>query len=116
MQQSPFSFLQFRSEMRKDLLFWQKFIFLYTKPASLSRIVHLRLSKQSGVSARTNFSSQVLVLSAKERFSFKVHVFRKACLILAKGKQNNALHFYCLDKLLFPENARNRITLNVVYL
>ena len=116
LQQSPSSFLQFRSEMRKDLLFWQKFIFLYATPASLSRVVHLRLSRQSGVSARTNCSSQVLVLSAKERFSFKVYVFRKACLILVKGKQNNTLRFYCLDKLLFPKNAWNRITLNVVYL
>ena len=32
--QSPFSFLQCRSEMRKDLLFWQKFKFLYATPAS----------------------------------------------------------------------------------
>ena len=51
----------------------------------------------------------------KERFSFKVYVFSKECLILVKGKQNNMLYFYRLHKLLFPENARNRITLNVVY-
>ena len=78
-------------------------------PASLSRIVRLRLSKQSSVTARTN-------VFAKERFSFKVYVFRKACLILVKGKENNTLHFYRLHKLLFPENAWNRITLNFVYL
>ena len=33
------------------------------------------ISKQSGVAARINFSSRVLVLPAKERFSFKVYVF-----------------------------------------
>ena len=77
LQQSPFSFLQCRSKMRKDLLFWQKFKFLYSTPASLSRVVCLRLSKQSSVTARTNFSSQVLVLPAQERFSFKVYVFSK---------------------------------------
>ena len=115
LQQSPFSFLQCRSEMRKDLSFWQQFKFLYATPASLSHVVRQRLSKQSGVTARTNFSSRVLVLPAKERFSFKVYVFHKECLILVKGKQNNTLHFYCLHKLLFPENAWNRITLNVVY-
>ena len=71
--------------------------------------------QQSGVTARTNFSSRVLVLPAKERFSFKVYVFSKECLILVKGKQNNMLHFYRLHKLLFPENAWDRITLNVVY-
>ena len=112
--QSPFSFLQCRSEMRKDLLFWQKFKFLYATPVPLSRAVHLCLSKQSGVTARTNFSSQVLVLPAKERFSFKVYVFSKECLILVKGKQNNTLHFYHLHKVLFPEKAWNQITLNVV--
>ena len=115
LQQSPFSFLQCRSKMRKDLLFWQKFKFLYATPASLSRVVCLRLSKQSSVTARTNFSSQVVVLPAQERFSFKVYVFSKECLILAKGKQNNTLNFYCLHKLLFSENTWNRITLNVVY-
>ena len=84
-------------------------------PASLSRVVCLRLSKQSSVTARTNFSSQVLVLPAQERFSFKVYVFSKECLILFKGKQNNTLNFYCLlHKLLFSENTWNRITLNVV--
>ena len=93
LQQSPFSFLRCRSEMRKDLLFWQKFKFLYATPASLSRVVCLRLSKQSSVTARTNFSSQVLVLPAQERFSFKVYVFSKECLILFKGKQNNTLNF-----------------------
>ena len=112
---SPFSFLQCRSKMRKDLLFWQKFKFLYATPASLSRVVCLRLSKQSSVTARTNFSSQVLVLPAQERFSFKVYVFSKECLILFKGKQNKTLNFYCLHKLLFSENTWNRITLNVVY-
>ena len=82
----------------------------------LSRVVCLRLSKQSSVTARTNFSSQVLVLPAQERFSFKVYVFSKECLILFKGKQNNTLNFYCLlHKLLFSENTWNRITLNVVY-
>ena len=95
--------------------FWQKFKFLYATPASLSRVVCLRLSKQSSVTARTNFSSQVLVLPAQERFSFKVYVFSKECLILLKGKQNNTLNFYCLHKLLFSENTWNRITLNVVY-
>ena len=115
LQHSPFSFLQCRSEMRKDFLFWQKFKFLYATPASLSHVVHLLLSKQSGVTARTNFSCQVLVLPTKEKFSFKVYVFSKECSILAKGKQNNALHFYRLHKLLFPENAWNRVTLNVVY-
>ena len=115
LQQSPFSFLQCRSKMKKDLLFWQKFKFLYATPASLSRVVCLRLSKQSSVTARTNFSSQVLVLPAQERFSFKVYVFSKECLILFKGKQNNRLNFYCLHKLLFSENTWNRITLNVVY-
>ena len=115
LQQSPFSFLQCRSKMRKDLLFWQIFKFLYATPASLSRVVCLRLSKQSSVTARTNFSSQVLVLPAQERFSFKVYVFSKECLILFKGKQNNTLNFYCLRKLLFSENTWNRITLNVVY-
>ena len=57
-----------------------------------------------------NFSSQVLVLPAEERFSFKVYVFSKACLILVKGKQNNMLHFYRLHKLLIPENAWDQIT------
>ena len=108
---SPFSFLQGRSKMRKDLLFWQKFKFLYATPASLSRVVCLRLSKQSSVTARTNFSSQALVSPAQERFSFKVYVFSKECLILVKGKQNNTLNFYCLHKLLFSENTWNRITL-----
>ena len=64
----------------------------------------------NGVTARTNFSSQVLVLPAEERFSFKVYVFSKACLTLVKGKQNNMLHFYCLHKLLIPENAWDQIT------
>ena len=68
LQQSPFSFLQCRSEMRKDLLFWQKFKFLYATPASLSRVVCLRLSKQSSVTARTNFSSQVLVCLPRKGF------------------------------------------------
>ena len=68
LQQSPFSFLQCRSEMRKDLLFWQKFKFLYATPASLSRVVCLRLSKQSSVTARTNFSSQVLVYLPRKGF------------------------------------------------
>ena len=63
----------------------------------------------------TGLSSWVLVLPARERFSFKVYVFSKDCLILVKGKQNNMLHFYRLHKLLFPENAWNRITLNVVH-
>ena len=76
---------------------------------SLSRVGRLRLSKQSGVTARTNFSSRVLVLPAKERFSFKVYVFSKECLILVKGKQNNMLHFYRLHKLLFPENGASQI-------
>ena len=115
LQQSPFSFLQGMSEMRKDLLFWQKYKFLYATPASLSHVVRLRLSKQFSVTARTNFSSQVLVLPAKERFSFKVYVLSKECLILVKGKRNNMLHFYRLHKLLSPENEWNRITLNVVY-
>ena len=107
LQQSPFSFLQCRSKMRKQR---------NATPASLSRVVCLRLSKQSSVTARTNFSSQVLVLPAQERFSFKVYVFSKECLILFKGKQNNTLNFYCLlHKLLFSENTWNRITLNVVY-
>ena len=67
----------------------------------------LRLSKQSGVTARTNFSSRVLVLPAEKRFSFKVYVSSKECfsLTLVKGKQNNMLHLYCLHKLLIPENA-----------
>ena len=65
----------------------------------------LRLSKQSGLTATTNFSSQVLVLPAEERLSFKIYVFSKECLILGKGKQNNTLHFYHLHKLLIPENA-----------
>ena len=83
---------------------------------SLSRVVRLHfISKQSGVTARTHFSSGVLVLPAKEKFSFKVYFFSKECLILVTGKQNNTLHFYHLHKLLFPENAGNRITLNVVY-
>ena len=79
------------------------------------RVVCLRLSKQSSVTARTNFSSQVLVLPAQERFSFKVYVFSKECLILVKGKQNNTLNCYCLHKLLFSENTWNRFTLKVVY-
>ena len=41
---SPFSFLQCRSKIRKDLLFWQKFKFLYSTPASLSRVVCQLLS------------------------------------------------------------------------
>ena len=93
--------------MIKDLLFWQKCNFLYATPGSLSRVVRLRLSKQSGVTARTNFSSRGLVLSAKERFSFKVYVFSKECL--DKGKQDNMLHFYRLHKPLLSENAWNRI-------
>jgi len=75
-------------------------------PVSLSHVVHLFLSKQSGVTARTNFSSRVLVLPAKERFSFKVFnytIFSAECFILVKGKQNNMLHFYWLPKPLFPE-------------
>ena len=74
--------------MKNNLLFLQKFKFLYATPASLSHVVRLHLSKQSGVTARTNFSSRVLVLPAKERFRFKVYLFGKECLILVKGKQN----------------------------
>ena len=96
--------------MRKDFK-----EFLYATPASLSRVVRLCLSKQSGFIARANFSSLVLVLPDKERFSFKVYVFSKERLILVNGKQNNTLQFYHLHKLLFPENAWNLITLNVVY-
>ena len=73
-------------------------------------------SKQSGVTARTNFRSRVLVLPAKERFSFKVFNFTlfsaKSVYIFVKSKQNDMLHFYHLHKLLFPENARNQTSSN----
>ena len=83
--------------------------------ASLSHIVHLILSKQSAT-ARANFFSWVLVLPAKERFSFKVFSYTmfsaKSVYILVKGKQNNTLHFYHLHKPLFSENVRNQTTFN----
>ena len=66
--------------MRKACYFGKNFnFFKLATLASLSRLVRLRLSKQSGVTARTNFSSRVLVSPAEERFSFKVYVFSKEC-------------------------------------
>ena len=53
LQQYPFSFLQCRSKMRKDFGKNLNFFQLAT-PASLSCIIRLCLSKQSGVTARTN--------------------------------------------------------------
>ena len=105
---SPLSFLQCRSEMREACYFGKNLnFFQLATPASLSRVVPLCLSKQSCITARSNFGSQVLVLPAKETFSFKVYVFSQDCLILVKGKQNNTLHFYQLHKLLFPESVWN---------
>ena len=75
----------------KNLNFFTQHARHHTQPCCPST---LSLSKQSGVTARTNFSSRVLVLPAKERFSFKVYVFSKECLILVEGKQKNTLHFY----------------------
>ena len=62
--------------MRKDLLFRQEFKFLLAPNTDVTQSRRLS-SKQSGVTARTNFSSRVLVLPAKERFSFKIYVFSK---------------------------------------
>ena len=75
-------------------IFWQEYIFLLARNTGITQSRH---------PARTSFSSQVLVLPAEERFSFKVYVFSKECLILVKGKQNNTLHFYHLHKLLFQK-------------
>ena len=64
----------------------------------------LLLSKQSGITTRTYFSSWVLVLPAKDRFSFKVFnnitlcFSAKSVYILVKSKQTNTIHFYCLHK------------------
>ena len=49
---------------------WAKKTCYLARTASLSHVIRLLLSKQSSINARTNFSSQVLVLPAKERFSF----------------------------------------------
>ena len=60
--------------------------------ASLSRVVCLLLSKQSGIITRTYFSSRVLVLPDKDRFSFKVFnytmFFSKECLYPCQEQTN----------------------------
>ena len=81
--------------------------------ASLSRVACLLLSKQSGVTARNNFSFHALVLPAKDGLSLKVFIITvcfQRRVFISLSRANKITHFYRLHKLLFSENMRNQTT------
>ena len=71
--------------------------------ASLSCIACLLLGKQSGITARNNFSFQALVLPVKDGLSLKVFIITvcfQRRVFISLSRANKITHFYCLHKRL----------------
>ena len=77
--------------------------------ASLSRVACLLLSKQSGVTARNNFSFQALVLPVKDGLSLKVFIITvcfQGRVFISLSRANKITHFYFYKRLHYFQKTR----------
>ena len=77
--------------------------------ASLSRVACLLLSKQSGVTARNNFSFQALVLPVKDGLSLKVFIITvcfQGRVFISLSRANKITHFYFCKRLHYFQKTR----------